>query len=149
MSFKRQVHEHCQQLVEDQIARSLQLIIEAQTASNNDAKSSMGDKYETNREMMALEISKASEQLQESSKLKRVLSELNPDKKSASIGLGSLIETNIGVFYMSVSLGKLAVDNKDVFALSAVSPLGMALLKKQSGEEFEFNSRVIKIEAIK
>ena len=148
MSFKQEVHAYCQQLVEDQIARSQQLIIEAQAAANQDSKSSMGDKYETNREMMALEIGKAGEQLQESSKLKRVLGELNPKNKSSNVTLGSLISTNIGLFYLSVSLGKIKVAEKEVFVLSAVAPLGKVLMDKQIGDEFEFNSRPIKIHSI-
>jgi len=148
MSFKQEVHAYCQQLVEIQIARSQQLIVEAQTAANQDSKSSMGDKYETNREMMALEIAKAGEQLQEGSKLKRVLSELNPINITKKVALGSLISTNIGFFYLAVSLGKINVGDEEIFVLSAVSPLGKVFIDKQSGSEFEFNARTIKIHSV-
>ncbi len=148
MSFKDKVHLYCHQLVDERILLSQKLIKEAQNAANQDTKSSMGDKYETSREMMALEMRKAGEQLQENSKLKRVLGELNSNTISKSILLGSLIVTSIGDFYLSVSLGKIEVEGKTIFALSAVSPLGKELLGKSAKEEFEFNSRKIKIESI-
>lgn len=148
MNFKHKVHAHCHQLVNERIALARKLIIEAQTAANEDTKSSMGDKYETSREMMALEMRKAGEQLQEGSKLKQVLSELNPDVISKTIVVGSFVSTSIGDFYLSVSLGQVHVEKKQVFILSAVSPLGKQLLHKKKGDEFEFNTRIITIKSI-
>ena len=148
MNFKGEVHAHCHQLVDARIALVHKLINEAQTAANDDTKSSMGDKYETGREMMALELRKAGEQLREGSKLKQVLSELNPDIVSKTVIVGSLVSTSIGVFYLSVSLGQVNVQGKQVFILSAVSPLGKILIDKKQGDEFEFNSRSITIKNI-
>ena len=148
MTFKEEVHSHCCQLVDERIKLTQKLIEEAQNAANQDTKSSMGDKYETSREMMALEMRKAGEQMQETSKLKRVLGELNSNLNNKQIVLGSLISTSIGDFYLSVSLGKINVQDKIVFALSAVSPLGKVLLGKQSNDEFVFNSNTIKIIAV-
>lgn len=148
MNFKKELHEHCHKLVDDRIALARKLIQEAQIASNQDTKSSMGDKYETSREMMALEIRKAGEQLQESSKLKQVLSELNFGVISKKISLGSLISTSIGSFYLSISLGQIQVRGKSAFVLSAVSPLGKELLNKQKGDSFIFNCRNIEIISI-
>ena len=148
MSFKDKVLSHCHHLVDERIMLSQKLIEEAQNAANQDTKSSMGDKYETSREMMALEMRKAGEQLQENSKLKRVLGELNTNLSANKISLGSLISTSIGDFYLSVSLGKIEIEGKTIFVLSAVSPLGKELLGKSTGEEFVFNSRDIKIKSI-
>ncbi len=145
MTFKEKVHTHCTHLVKERISLAQKLIVEAQTAANQDAKSSMGDKYETSREMMALEMRKASEQLQEASKLKKVLGELKPEKVYSTIVLGSLITTSMGVFYLAVSLGKMEVENKEVFVLSAVAPLGKLLLGKSIGDHFDFNSQHISI----
>ena len=148
MNFKHRLHAYCHQLVDERINLARELIREAQKAANEDTKSSMGDKYETSREMMALEMRKAGEQLHEGSKLKQVLSELNPEVISKRIALGSLVSTSIGDFYLSVSLGQVKVEGKQVFILSAVSPLGKQLLNKKQGDEFEFNTRNITINTI-
>lgn len=148
MNFKKQVHLQCEKIVDERIVLTRNLINEAQNASNQESKSSMGDKYETSREMMALEMRKAGEQLQENSKLKQVLSELNPETMHTKVSLGSLISTTIGDFYLSVSLGQIQVEKKLVFILSAVSPIGKELLGKQAGDQFEFNTRKIRIKSI-
>lgn len=145
MNFKIKVHTHCLKLVDERIALARKLIEEAQTSANQDTKSSMGDKYETSREMMALEMRKAGEQLQEASKLKQVLGELNPNNNEQKITLGSLIYTSIGDFYLSVSLGQIEIEGRPLYILSAVSPLGKVLVGKQKGDSFIFNSRNIEI----
>lgn len=149
MNFKIKVHTHCLKLVDDRIALARKLIEEAQTSANQDTKSSMGDKYETSREMMALEMRKAGEQLQEASKLKQVLGELNPNNVEQKITLGSLISTSIGDFYLSVSLGQIEIEGRPLYILSAVSPLGKELINRREKDEFGFNSREIKILSVK
>jgi len=145
MTFKEKVHTHCAHLVEERIMLAQKLIAEAQAAANQDAKSSMGDKYETSREMMALEMRKTSEQLQETSKLKKVLGELKPERSSDTIVLGSLITTSMGIFYLGVSLGKITIEDKELFVLSAVAPLGKLLMGKKKGHQFDFNGQPITI----
>lgn len=149
MNFKIKVHTHCLKLVDERIALARKLIEEAQTSANQDTKSSMGDKYETSREMMALEMRKAGEQLQEASKLKQVLGELNPNNVEQKITLGSLISTSIGDFYLSVSLGQIEIEGRPLYILSAVSPLGKELINRREKDEFGFNSREIKILSVK
>lgn len=148
MSFKKKLHAHCHKLVDERMELAHKLIKEAQLAASQDSKSSMGDKYETSREMMALEMRKAGEQLQENSKLKQVLSELSIGSASKKVLLGSLIATSIGEFYLSASLGQIKVDEREIFVLSAVSPLGKQLVGKQKGDSFIFNSKNIEIIAI-
>ena len=148
MTFKELLHAHCQQIVDDRIKLTQKLISEAQQAANQDGKSSMGDKYETNREMMALEMRKASEQLQEASKLKKVLGTINPNTIAQTVGIGTFTSTSIGDFFVSVSLGKVNVEEQEVFVLSAVSPLGKMLLGKKAGDQFDFNSQQVKIKSI-
>ncbi len=148
MTFKEELLAKCQQLVDERIELAQKLIREAQQAANQDAKSSMGDKYETSREMMALEMRKASEQLQEASKLKKVLGSIKPTKITVKVGIGSLISTSIGDFFVSVSLGKVSIATRTVFVLSAVSPLGKMLMNKGLGDQFDFNSKQVVIKSL-
>jgi len=148
MTCKEELLTKCQQLVDERIELAQKLIREAQQAANQDAKSSMGDKYETSREMMALEMRKASEQLQEASKLKKVLGNINPTKKAVKVGIGSLVSTSMGDFFVSVSLGKISIATRTVFVLSAVSPLGKMLIDKELGDQFYFNSKQVVINSL-
>ena len=62
------------------------------------------------------------------------------------IGFGSLVTTNEGVYYFSVSLGKVLLDGQLFFALSMASPIGKALAGRKAGDEVLFMGRKIRIE---
>ena len=119
--------------------KTLQDLISETRASNNETKSSMGDKYETTREMVQQEINNLQVQLNENLKAKNSL-KLIPLLPSQKIGFGSLVETSNGFFYISVSLGNLVFDNKKIFLISPESPLAKALFEKKKFEEFSLNN---------
>ena len=125
---KKLVHRSVIQLVDDKIKRAILMMEDAQESANSDTKSSAGDKHETSRAMAMLEKDKAAGQLNEASKLKQLLSRINPEKSDSEVGLGSLIKTNNGWFYISVGLGKVSVVNETVFCLSLASPLGKVIV---------------------
>ena len=66
-SIKQELYKLCQTYIQQRILTAKQAIEAAQQAANNETKSSSGDKYETGRAMMQLEIEKDSAQLSESS----------------------------------------------------------------------------------
>ena len=127
--------------------KTLENLISETRASNNETKSSMGDKYETTREMVQQEINNLQVQLNENLKAKNSL-KLIPLLPSQKIGFGSLVETSNGFFYISVSLGNLVFDNKKIFLISPESPLAKVLMDKKKDEEFSLNNlnqKIIKI----
>lgn len=95
--------------------------------------------------MAQLEIEKLQFQLAEARKLRQTMAQFSPDKESDKIGLGSIVKTNQGSFYISVSLGKLVVDNETCFAISMASPIGQLLAKQAIGATFSFNGRPYEI----
>ncbi|WP_226065630.1 GreA/GreB family elongation factor [Kaistella polysaccharea] len=119
--------------------QNLEKMIAETRASNNETKSSMGDKYETSREMVQQEINNLQIQLNENVKAKNSLKFINANPHQI-IGLGSLVETNKGLFYIAVSLGEIVSDKKKIFVISTESPLGTALFGKKKGEEISFNN---------
>jgi hypothetical protein len=120
----------------------LQEAIDAARASGNEeTKSSAGDKYETGRAMMQLEVEKNATQLQEATKLKNVLERIRPEIVFASAQTGSLVITNQGNFYLSVSAGAFAIDNQVYQTLSTSSPLGAKMVGLKSGADFMFQSK--------
>lgn len=114
----------------------------------NDSKSSMGDKYETSREMMQQEINHLEQQISINQQQLFHLKSFNISSKSQQIVLGSLIETNIGWFFISVSFGEIIVLEQAIIVISPISPLGKSLIGKKLNDEFEMNKRSIKILAI-
>ncbi|MGS0749148.1 hypothetical protein [Halpernia sp. GG3] len=117
----------------------LENLISETRASNNETKSSMGDKYETTREMVQREINNLQVQLNENLKSKNSL-KLIPLLPSQKVSFGSLVKTSTGLFYISVSLGNIILDKEKIFFISPESPLAKALLEKREGEEFSINN---------
>lgn len=146
--IKEQLHQLCMLYVEERIASAEQAITAARESANDDTKSSAGDKYETGREMMQQEIDRNRRQLEESQKLKIVLDQINDAKPSEFVQNGSLVTTNYGKFYISISRGQLAVEGCNYFAVSAASPIGLKLMKQKPGYEFDFNGKLFRVESI-
>ncbi|MBC7557463.1 MAG: hypothetical protein H7195_10945 [Chryseobacterium sp.] len=127
--------------------KTLENLISETRASNNETKSSMGDKYETTREMVQQEINNLQVQLNENLKSKNSL-KLIPLLPSQKVSFGSLVETSTGLFYISVSLGNIILDKQKIFLISPESPLSKAMNGKLNGEEFSLNNinqKIIKI----
>lgn len=147
-NIKYQLFEHCSEIVSQKINAINNTLKEVQLAANNETKSSAGDKHETGRAMAQLETEKLTAQLSETLKLEQTLHQINPNTQHKIIGLGSLIITNNGNFYITVSLGKILYNEKAYYAISAVSPLGKQFIGLKQGYELVFNKRTYKIEKI-
>jgi transcription elongation GreA/GreB family factor len=147
-SIKQQLHELCISKIQEQIKTLQEAIDAARASGNEETKSSAGDKYETGRAMMQLEVEKNSSQLQEAIKLKNVLERLKPEVVFPSVQTGSLITTNHGNFYLSVSAGSFTIENKVYQTLSASSPLGAKMIGLKTGAAFDFQSKNFTIEKV-
>jgi transcription elongation GreA/GreB family factor len=146
--IKAKLIVHCRQYLSQRIVTAENAIREAQEAANDETKSSAGDKYETGRAMMQIEIEKNMTQLQETLKLRNTLDQIKNDAKPAEIRLGSLVITNEGNFFLAISVGKLVVDEKAFFLVSRESPIGSRLMGLKANESFTFNNKAYKIEQV-
>jgi transcription elongation GreA/GreB family factor len=147
-SLKVALHQACIELLNQKTASLERAIADAQQAASEDTKSSAGDKFETSREMIKREIDKNNAQLRNALEMLQHLQQLNPGSLKEKVSYGSLVETPEGIYYFSVSLGKVMLEGKSYFALSMASPIGQALKDRSAGQEFSFRGRNIRIEGI-
>jgi len=148
MNLKEELYNLCVESV-DQRYRTIEKTISShQKALTSETKSSAGDKHETGRAMLQLEMEKAGQQLASIQQMKSILARVNIFKKTELVILGSLVETNLGSYFLSVSAGQLAVANSHYFAISASSPIGKLLLGKKEGENILWNGKEINIHKI-
>ena len=148
MISKPKIHSHYIQLLEEKIKKLRFQVNDLAEDAQNDAKGSAGDKHETALSMMHLEQEKLNYKLKEVLEQKQVLESFDIDKVNKKVGIGSLIQTNSFLFFMSIALPKITIENIDVVALSPSSPLGNIMLGKEINEEFEFNGTKYKILSI-
>jgi transcription elongation GreA/GreB family factor len=147
-SLKNNLLQQCIAIVQTRINNAEQAIQSAQQASNDDTKSSAGDKYETSREMMQQDTNRNLAQLTEASKLMVALNRISADTISTKADNGSLVLTTNGNFFLAVSAGTLNVDGEAYFAVSPGSPIGNIMKGKKAGDEFSLNGKAYKIKSV-
>lgn len=146
--IKVQLHAKCLAYIDQRIDVARKAIEEAQASANEETKSSAGDKYETGRAMMQLEIEKNSTQLAESLKLKRSLLEINTEQTTSTVQRGSLVITDQYNYYIAIGAGQIEIEGKVYLTVSPVSPVGAKLIGLKVGQSFQMNGKTISIERI-
>lgn len=105
----------------------------------NDTKSSAGDKYETSREMTQQEIAKLELSFQQKTMQLNLLNHYSNLVNSEKIQLGSILETDQGIFLLGVPFGKLELNTITIFGLGNTAPLSALFLKASKGESTSLN----------
>lgn len=146
--FKKHIINACKSHLENKILSLNTIIKEVSESSNAESKSSAGDKHETSKSMMHLEIEKLGTQLKEAELQLADFEKINFTKKHQIIEQGSLVETNKGYFLIASSIGKIDVDGKIIFVISSKSPLAIAFSGKQQKNNVSFNGVQYLINAI-
>lgn len=139
MDFKKQLLVKCFSFVEEREKTIQEIILSNQKSLASETKSSAGDKHETGRAMLQLEMEKAGQQLASIKLLKETLQKVDIENTSEKIRLGSLVITNKGNYFLAISMGKVSIEKTPYFVVSVVSPIGKLLLGKQKGDAFNFN----------
>ena len=148
MTFKEKIYVRCCDLLNEKINALQSSLRDLGEGTENDTKSSAGDKHETARAMMQIEQEKISKQLNEALEQKSALEKIYANISSSQITKGSLITTNNGYLFVSVALGKILVDEKQVIVLSPQSPLGLKLMGLKVNDSAEINGIKYSIEKI-
>lgn len=143
---KAELHQHCIELLKRKEAELKLAISDAQEAVNSDSKSSAGDKHETGREMVRQEVDKLGVQLVQAERSLDMAQKVAQTKHKNGISLGSLIYTNHGIFYLLVALGRITINQEEVFVISSDSPLGKQLMMKKENNQFSFLDKNYMIE---
>jgi hypothetical protein len=148
MTFKQKIKFHYQNLLSEKINELRFMISDLAQDAQNDAKGSAGDKHETALAMMHIEQEKLNQKLAKIIGQKNTIDKIDADAVHVKIALGSLVQTNEMLFYISGALPKITIDNKTIIAVSPESPLGSQLLGKSVGDEITINNNRFHIKTI-
>lgn len=127
--FKEALIRLCEQKLIEKARGLAKDVEELKQSMENETKSSVGDKHETARARMQAEEEKLSMRMREITD--QTMQMVRSDKR--------LIITDKEIFLIAVALGKLELENKTVYVISAGSPLGNALIAGKAGETISFN----------
>lgn len=148
MTFKERVYQHYLSLINEKINALQTILDELNESAKNETKSTAGDKHETALAMLQIEQENTRVKLQEATEQKIQLERIDINAASAKIIKGSFIKTDKGYFFVSVALGKITIDNKNIIAISPQSPLGSKMIGLSNGESITMNTVTYFIENI-
>lgn len=146
--LKPLVYAACKKVIEERLSSAQAAMNEAQASANQEEKSSAGDKYETGRAMAQLERDKAATQVAEALKMREAFYRIKPDRNSASVEIGSLVQTDHGFYFIGIAAGKLDVSDMECLAISTASPIGRLMMGKKPGDSIAFNKQNFVIQVV-
>lgn len=146
--IKEKLFDHCQEYTLTRINNIEAALQSIRESINSQGKSSAGDKHETERSMAQLEQEKLYFQLLEAKKLLQLLNSFSRGKMSSIISPGSLVITDNGNYFISISAGKAVIDNEIYFAVSPAAPISIALLEANGKQAFNFNGLEYRIKKV-
>lgn len=151
ITLKKALVEQCKVQLENKRLQLRQGMQELEEAMEEDSNNSSADQFESTRSMYQLDRDRMGQQLQEVLQQQRMFhqNESSPEtNEKARIRPGHLITTKNAFFFMNIPLGKVAVNDKIVFVISAVSPLGQEFLDKVAGDTVVFNGQSHEVVAV-
>jgi hypothetical protein len=146
--MKQQVVQRYHQILQDRIDVFRDMISGLSEDAQNDAKGSAGDKHETALSMMHLEQEKLNHKLKEILDQKAILDKIDPNANHNKIALGSLVQANGMLLFISAALPKINIDQSTIIAVSPQSPLGSKLMGNSEGFTFEINTSQFTVEKV-
>jgi transcription elongation GreA/GreB family factor len=115
-------------------------IISLTESRDAETKSSAGDKHETSRSKIQTEIDQLSKQLYQLLKQKNKLTTIDIHHNHNVADIGSLIKTDKGYFFISISWGRILIQDENYFVISIASPIGRLLKDKKKGDSIQFKN---------
>ncbi len=146
--LKQQVYNHYYRLLQQKMEALQKVLNDLKESGANETKSTAGDKHETALAMLQIEQANKRAQMDELLAQKAVLHKIDPSIETVQVVTGSLIKAGDHYFFVSAALGKAVVEDKNIIALSAQSPLGKKLMGLKKGEQVSFNQTQFFIEEI-
>ena len=137
--MKKEVCQSILETLEQKIKTVKQSVSFIQEARNNETKSSAGDKFETHRAMMHLQMETFIKRKEVAEDLYSILQRIASAKVlNQQIGLGSLVELERGWYYISVSAPKFIYQNLQYTVISREAPFYKQLQGKEVGDFVEW-----------
>lgn len=147
-ALKTKAYQQLQTLVQEKITQAEQAVAAAIESRDGETKSSAGDKFETGRAMMQLEQQRHEVQLSKAFQLSADLDRLDIQATYSTVTPGALVQTDRGIYFISIGMGKIVVDSQTVYCISILSPIGKALLHHKENAIIPFQNRPLTVEKI-
>ena len=147
LNIKSALLEHCRAYVQALLDEARRGIKESREAANQEEKSSAGDKFETHRAMMHLQMESFIQRYEVAERLEDQLLSLMV-QPVYRVGVGALVETEERVYFIAVSAPPLTLEGASYTCLSIEAPLYQAMRGLGAGDWIEWGGEDEEIEII-
>lgn len=145
MSLKNKLLEACHNLLATRRSQIQSHIQDLQKDLQSETKNTAGDKHETGRAMLHIELEKAGMQLKALTEQQQMLNRLQESYQNRRVVLGSVVITSGANYFIAISLGQIHIDDQLYYSISQQSPIGQLLTGKTRGERLTFRGEEVKI----
>ena len=139
---------HCVEIAKSKVLALKTELNSIREATTSESKSTAGDKHETGRAMIHLEQEKLHKQLAEAQAVVAELERIDGSVSQTKIGLGSLIKTNKGAFFLAAGLGKIELNGQTYFVVSTKAPIAAQFLGRSVGDKANMNGMMYDIQSV-
>ena len=147
-TLKQELLEKCEHFIQQKTAALQNAMQGLKQDLENESKSSVGDKFETGREMINIEWNKLSNQLQQYEQMQSVLKRINVQTDSGIVKAGSIIFTENANYFISIPAGEIIVQDTKFYAIGSKAPVAIAMLGKAENDSYTFNQQEVLIRKI-
>lgn len=147
MQIKMCLYDHCQKYVLGLLAEARRGVHESREAANLEEKSSAGDKFETHRAMMHLQMESFIKRSSVAESLEFQLSTLRI-RPMSQVQLGALVETEERWYFIAVSAPSIEIGGIKYTCISTDAPLFHALQGAIAGDWIEWGEDEEEIEIV-
>lgn len=140
MKIKSLIIKEINKCIDAKIISVQEMLQDTINSRNSDNKSSAGDKHETSRAKIQIEIDQLTKQLALLNRQKQQLNSIDFSKNNEKATIGSLVKTNNGTYLISIGFGKIIIENEVFYAISLASPIGRFFINKLNGDKFIFRT---------
>ena len=144
-ALKQRVYTQLQTLIQEKVTQAEKAVAAAIEARDGETKSSAGDKFETGRAMMQLEQQRHEVQLSKAFQLSADLDRLDIDEDYPIVKPGAIVQTNRGIYFVGIGMGKIKIEEEVIYCISIQSPIGKVLLHQKKDEVITFQGNQITI----
>mgnify|MGYP006289456841 CR=1 FL=1 len=136
---KQDLIDELKSIINKKIKELKHSIKKTEESRDLETKSSVGDKYETSRALIQIELGQYQKQLKGHLAKIQSLNEINPNKKMDVVETGALVETDTANYFISIGFGEFLIKGKKIFVISLNSPIGEKMAGAKVNDKIEFN----------
>jgi len=145
---KQRILSECLKLQKAIVEHAKKAMTDAQESANEGDDNTEEKLYNSYREEMHNKRDMFARQYDLAIDDLNTLNQIVTSKEYRQAEFGSVVETESGTYFISVSLGQIKVDGKSIFAVSALAPIFKAFDGKKKGDSFSFRDKSFKIKDI-